>query len=67
MEKTAWYDKEEATFSDLLKTVRKALWRDNLIFRKHITEPFLKNNKEGNGENIEMDWISMLIEYLAAA
>ncbi len=67
VEKMAWYKKHDAAFSDLLKTVRKALWSDNLIFRKHMIEPFLKNNKEGNGENIEMDWISMLIEHLAAA
>jgi len=67
VEKTAWYEKQDATFSDLLKMVRKALWSDNLIFRKHIMEPFLKNNKEIKDENIELDWINMLIEHLSAA
>ena len=42
---TAWYEKKDATFSDLLKAVRKILWKDNLIFRKHILEPFRANNK----------------------
>ena len=34
-----------ATFSDLLKAVRKVLWKDNLIFRKHLSESFRGNNK----------------------
>lgn len=42
---TAWYEKSDATFSDLLKSVRKILWKDNLIFRKHFFEPFQENNK----------------------
>jgi hypothetical protein len=33
-EKTAWYDKESVSFSDLLKAIRTRLWRDNLFFRK---------------------------------
>lgn len=72
---TAWYEKEDATFSDLLKSVRKILWKDNLIFRKHIFESFCGNNK-GLNEIIGMEdgkippetsWIGLLIEHLSAA
>jgi hypothetical protein len=72
---TAWYEKNDATFSDLLKAFRKVLWKDNLIFRKHILESLRENNK-GLGEIIgtedgkipaEISWIELLIEHLAAA
>lgn len=75
---TSWYEKEGATFSDLLRTVRKVLWRDNLISRNRIFECFPKNN-EGfyeiatsvtdawSGILQQNAWISMLIEHLAAA
>ena len=72
---TAWYVKTDATFSDLLKDVRKVLWTDNLNYRKHDFESFRKNNygfDEVNGmENDkiwpERSWIGLLIEYLSAA
>jgi len=71
---TAWYEKKDAAFSDLLKAVRKILWKDNLIFRKHIFESFQRNNKGldeviGQGDKIsqESSWIRVLIEHLAAA
>lgn len=71
---TAWYEKKDATFSDLLKTVRKILWKDNLISRKHILESFRENNKgldeaigEGNEIPQEIAWIKELIEHLTAA
>ena len=72
---TAWYEKHDATFSDLLKAVRKILWKDNLIFRKHVSESFRENNKgldeviRGGSDKIapEMGWIGLLIEHLAAA
>jgi hypothetical protein len=72
---TAWYEKKDATFSDLLKAVRKVLWKDNLIFRKHIFEPFLGNNKGldevigigGDKIPLEISWIGVLIEHLSAA
>lgn len=72
---TAWYTKTDATFSDLIKAVRKVLWKDNLIFRKHVFESFRENNK-GLDEAIgidsdeippEVSWIKLLIEHLAAA
>jgi hypothetical protein len=71
---TAWYEKKDATFSDLIKTIRKILWKDNLIFRKPVFEPFLENNKSLNdpidGEKRicrENWWIKILIEHLASA
>lgn len=71
---TAWYEKQDATFSDLLKSVRKILWKDNLIFRKYIFEPFQGNNKgldefiaQGDKLSPESSWIKVLIEHLAAA
>ena len=71
---TAWYEKKDATFSDLLKTVRKILWKDNLISRKYILESFHENNKGldeilGIGSDKippEISWIGLLIEHLAA-
>lgn len=72
---TAWYEKSDATFSDLLKAVRKILWKDNLIFRKHVFESFQENNKgldeligvENDKIHPEVAWIKLLIEHLAAA
>lgn len=72
---TAWYAKTDATFSDLLKAVRKVLWTDNLNYRKHDFESFRKNNYGldevngmGNGKIWpERSWIGLLIEHLAAA
>lgn len=33
-QQTAWYQKQHPTFSDILRTVRVTLWKDNLISRK---------------------------------
>jgi len=43
VEKTAWYQKEHATFSDMLRAVRMVIWRENLILRKAIMTPSVKN------------------------
>lgn len=43
-ESTAWYHKEVATFADLLKMVRKQLWRDSLFYRKTIFRASEENN-----------------------
>lgn len=77
VEQTAWYVKTEATFSDLLKSVRKALWMDNLISRKGIMERFRKKTIEQQGIAWQIDessdvfqerfWIRELVEHLAAA
>ena len=72
---TAWYAKTDATFSDLLKAVRKTLWNHNIFFRKHDFESFRKNNYEFESSNDmeggriwpERGWITELIEHLAAA
>ncbi len=44
VEKTAWYQKEHATFSDVLRAVRMAIWRDNLISRKAEMTPSEENS-----------------------
>jgi hypothetical protein len=41
-EKAAWYDKKTITFSDLLKSVRVILWKDNLFFRKEFSDPSIQ-------------------------
>ena len=71
---TAWYEKKDATFSDLLKAVRKILWKDNLFFRKPFFKSFPENNKgldelvdERIGVSHEKERIKTLIEHLAAA
>jgi hypothetical protein len=72
---TAWYAKTDATFSDLLRAVRKVLWRDNLIFRKRDFEFFPKNDCKFSGlmgtedgkTCPEYAWITELIEHLAAS
>ncbi len=65
---TAWYEKKDATFSDLLKAVRKVLWNDNLIFRKGIFESFRENKEELDDKRCpKMGWIRALIEHLSAA
>jgi hypothetical protein len=40
---TAWHQKEQATFSDMLRAVRMVIWRDNLISRKGKTTPSVEN------------------------
>jgi hypothetical protein len=72
---TAWYEKTDATFSDLLKAIRKILWKDNLFFRKHDFDTFRENNKgldevtviEDGEIGPECSWIRAMIEHLAAA
>jgi hypothetical protein len=48
-EKTAWYDKKTVTFSDLLKAVRIALWKDNLFFRKEFSDPSIQIQLQDEG------------------
>jgi hypothetical protein len=71
---TAWYEKNDATFSDLLKSVRKILWKDNLISRNYIFESFCENNKgldevigAGDRNSPRNSWVRTLIECLTAA
>ena len=61
-EKTAWYDKESISFSDLIRCVRTNLWRDSLFFRKVFSE---------GSEEIQLSdddhWRDWVIESLARA
>ena len=62
VEQTAWYKKEHATFSDMLRAVRIAIWRGNLIPRKAKTTP--------SGENItpEMaEWAEAIVKRVLQA
>lgn len=61
-EKTAWYEKEAVSFSDLIKAIRTRLWRDNLFFRKGDSTP------SGEIKLEEQDvWRDWLVETLARA
>lgn len=60
VENTAWYQKEVATFADMLKAVRKELWRDNLFFGKAIFDA-----SEENEEPDHQAWRELLIDYLS--
>ena len=42
-ESSAWYQKEDPAFSDILRIVRKIIWRENLISRKGKITPSLEN------------------------
>lgn len=61
-EKTAWYDKETISFSDLLKAIRTRLWRDNLFLRKGDITPSGEIEQEEGG-----NWRDWLAETLARA
>ncbi len=43
IEETAWYRKKHATFSDMLRAIRMAIWRENLILRKAKITPSVEN------------------------
>jgi hypothetical protein len=43
VEETAWYRKDHATFSDMLRAVRMAIWRENLISQKAKISPSEEN------------------------
>lgn len=69
---TAWYEKKDATFSDLLKAVRQIAWKDSLISRKRIIESFHEKGLhevvgEEGGISSESSWIRILVEHLTAA
>jgi hypothetical protein len=80
VKKTAWYEKKDAAFSDLIKSVRRIAWEVNLIFRKPIFKCFRKNStSEQTGSKTFLDdqvgsncfflanhWFRTLIEHLTA-
>lgn len=61
-EKTAWYDKESISFSDLIRCIRTHLWRDSLFLRKVFSD---------GSEEIQLSdddhWRDWVIESLARA
>ena len=61
-EKTAWYDKESISFSDLIRCIRIHLWRDSLFLRKGFSDA---------SEEIQLSdddhWRDWVIESLARA
>jgi len=62
VEQTAWYKKEHATFSDMLRAVRMAIWKGNLIPRKAKITP--------SGENITPEmaqWAEAIVRQVLQA
>ena len=61
-EKTAWYDKESISFSDLIRSIRTHLWRDSLFLRKGFSDA---------SEEIQLSnddhWRDWVVESLARA
>jgi hypothetical protein len=64
-EKTAWYDKKEVSFSDLLKAVRVMIWRDNLFFRKEFSDRSVKIQLQN--EELKCSLRDWLVEMLMRA
>lgn len=59
-EGAAWYAKKVVSFSDLMKAVRVALWKDNLIFRKGYLGTSVENQLSK-----EEEWKDWLVQILA--
>lgn len=59
IESTAWYKKREATFSDVLASVRREIWRESFFYRFLKSMEPVKNNM--------IDSLSSVIEMLAEA
>lgn len=62
VESTAWYQKETATFANVLKVVRKELWRDNLFLGKANFSASEENNMFD-----QQTWRELLIDCLSRA
>lgn len=61
-ENTAWYEKEVATFADLLKAVRKCLWRDSSFCQKALMTTSSENEYPDKAI-----WLELLVESLSRA
>jgi len=61
-EQCAWYQKDCPTFSDILKTVRLILWKDNLISRKGTFCP-----SGGNSSQEAEEWMDSLVRCFVQA
>lgn len=57
LQSTAWYQKNEVTFSDILHHMRQLIWRQNLFHRLHIFPDPKKNTQDFN--------LDTLLYYLA--
>jgi len=64
-ERTSWYDKENIVFSDLLKAVRIALWKDNLFSRKEFSDPSVKILLQN--EDLKRSLRDLLVQMLTQA
>ena len=62
VQKTGSYKKEHVTFSDMLRTVRLIMWRENLIPRKGKITPFMKNIPPEMAE-----WTEAIVERILQA
>lgn len=62
VETTAWHKKEHVTFSDMLRAVRMAIWRDNLISRKGKITPSVENIPPEI-----MDWVDDIVRRVLQA
>ena len=62
VEETAWYRKEHATFSDMLRAVRMAIWRENLILQKAKISPSGENTPQEMTE-----WAEVIVKRVLQA
>lgn len=62
VEQTAWYQKEHATFSDMLRAVRMTIWRGNLIPGKAKTTP-----SWGNITHEMAEWAEAIVKQVLQA
>ena len=62
VEGTAWYQKEHATFSDMLRVVRMTIWRENIILRK------AKMTSSAENITLEMaEWAEAIVKRILQA
>lgn len=62
VEGTAWYQKEHATFSDMLRVVRLTIWRENIILRK------AKMTSSAENITLEMaEWAEAIVKRILQA
>lgn len=62
IEKTAWYQKKHATFSDMLRVVRMTIWRNNLILRKEKMTSSVENMTPEMAE-----WAEAIVKWMLQA
>ena len=61
-EKTVWHQKDEITFSDMIRAVRFLVWKENLISRKVKKDPSRENI------TVEMkEWMESILQMVLQA